>query len=87
MSELSQVIKQFGLDTEGYRSEKISTGLINRTYLLEPLAKELSCKYILQELNIDVFPEPERVMENVSSLFLQINKSLQSYPNLVKTVS
>ncbi len=51
----------------------ISTGLINDTYLID--LKVANDKYILQKINKNVFPEPEKVMENLMKItsHLRIN--------------
>lgn len=82
MSDLSLVIKQFGLDPEAFQAIRISTGLINDTYLLESEGK-----YILQKINSTVFPEPVKVMDNVSRLFSEISKQLPGYPSLISASS
>lgn len=44
---------------------EITTGLINSTYVLTCGSDPSSSRYILQSVNSTVFPEPEKVMENI----------------------
>lgn len=45
--------------------EEITTGLINTTYAISCKSGSSKKRYILQSINSKVFPEPERVMENI----------------------
>ncbi len=45
--------------------EEIPTGLINTTYAVSCRSGSSEKRYILQSINSAVFPEPEKVMENI----------------------
>lgn len=65
-SKLSNIVSQF-LDVNNQSQiTPISTGLINDTYLID--LKQNKSKYILQKINKNVFPEPEKVMKNLINI-------------------
>ena len=45
--------------------EELTTGLINTTFIVTCLSGNSERRYILQSINSAVFPEPEKVMENI----------------------
>ncbi|MFC2125533.1 phosphotransferase enzyme family protein, partial [Bacteroidota bacterium] len=53
-------------------------GLINTTYLVVTDSKDKQNKYILQKINQYVFPEPWKVMENLSTVNKHINTNVKS---------
>lgn len=53
---------QFDVQGEDFTFEKASGGLLHQTYF----AKSSSRTYLLQKLNTEVFPEPEKVMQNIA---------------------
>jgi Ser/Thr protein kinase RdoA (MazF antagonist) len=62
----SEVLKAYGYAKENIKITQIGTGLINRTYLLSPLAEEK--KYILQNINTSVFKSPQAIANNLRSI-------------------
>lgn len=80
------IAEQF-LPDESVISLKIyGDGLINDTYLI----RTRSISFILQKINNTVFPEPEKLMVNLESLFTHILKqpadSVQlKFPEIIKT--
>ncbi len=66
---LESIAKQFCPDQPIADIETLGNGLINDTFLVRAANKN----FVLQRLNNQVFPNPERVMENLQ----QINRHLQ----------
>ncbi|KQM72745.1 hypothetical protein ASE74_21930 [Pedobacter sp. Leaf216] len=62
----SEVLKAYGYTKENIKITQIGTGLINRTYLLAPLAEEK--KYILQNINTSVFKSPQAIANNLRAI-------------------
>ncbi|MGM9474980.1 phosphotransferase enzyme family protein [Pedobacter sp. GSP4] len=62
----SEVLKAYGYAKENTKITQIGTGLINRTYLLSPLAEEQ--KYILQNINTSVFKSPQAIANNLRAI-------------------
>lgn len=62
----SEVLKAYGFTKENTTITQIGTGLINRTYLLSPLAEEQ--KYILQQINTSVFKSPWAIAGNLKAI-------------------
>jgi len=62
----SEVLEAYGYAKENTKITQIGTGLINRTYLLSPLAEEK--KYILQNINTSVFKSPQVIANNLRAI-------------------
>ncbi len=62
----------------------VTTGLINRTYQVTVISSGF--KFLLQEINSEVFTEPEMVQANYETIWLQLRleQSSRSGPDLVK---
>ena len=62
----SEVLKAYGFTNENIIITQIGTGLINRTYLISPLAEEK--QYILQNINTSVFKSPWVIANNLKAI-------------------
>lgn len=62
---LQDIAAQFILPGSMVRHEEIATGLINTTYAITCRSGKTETRFILQSINSAVFPEPEKVMENI----------------------
>lgn len=82
---LQQVLKAYGFAPENCTLIKTGTGLINHTFLLSFNDR----KYIVQEMNIDVFRSPELIDENISAIgkYLHINFQDYFFPMPLKSIS
>ncbi|QTN32418.1 phosphotransferase [Akkermansiaceae bacterium] len=70
--ELQQIAARFILPGPVVAHEEITTGLINTTYAITCRSGKKDVRFILQSINSAVFPEPERVMENIFHVTLHI---------------
>lgn len=62
---LEDIFSQFILPGPVVSYEEIATGLINTTYAVTCRSGKTDTRFILQSVNASVFPEPEKVMENI----------------------
>lgn len=62
MKAFENVIKNFGIDTEGLSVSPVHQGLINNTWKISAAGRE----YILQKINNKVFKQPEDIAYNIS---------------------
>jgi Ser/Thr protein kinase RdoA (MazF antagonist) len=69
---VAKIAERFALPSRVYSTEKISAGLINHTFLICCKGRESEQRFILQELNSAVFPEPWKVMENILIVTAQL---------------
>ncbi|MFK7851264.1 MAG: phosphotransferase enzyme family protein [Akkermansiaceae bacterium] len=60
-----EIAKQFLLPGPIVSHEELTTGLINTTFVITCLSGQTRSRFILQSINSTVFPEPEKVMENI----------------------
>ncbi|MFT6194346.1 MAG: Ser/Thr protein kinase RdoA (MazF antagonist) [Cognaticolwellia sp.] len=75
---LAQVLPQFGYAIENCKITLLGNGLINNTYLVQTL----DIKFVLQQLNQQVFNVPLQVTDNADliSAHLKIKSDNKSYP-------
>lgn len=64
----------------------LGKGLINDTYLVEPLPSTGSDRYVLQRINKIVFREPEKVMHNLVRINKHLEHKRSAYQELILTV-
>lgn len=57
-----QILSAFDIDGEIIKSEEYGNGHINKTFLVTTTSEK---KYILQQINVNVFKRPKDVMENI----------------------
>jgi len=62
---LPEIAARFILPGPVVSHEEITTGLINTTYAATCRSGQTETRYILQSINSTVFPQPEKVMENI----------------------
>ncbi|WP_316805241.1 aminoglycoside phosphotransferase family protein [Pedobacter nototheniae] len=73
----SEVLKAYGYTKENVNIKQIGSGLINRTYLLSPLSGDQ--KYILQNINTDVFKNPNAIANNLKAIADYLAKTYPDY--------
>ena len=71
---LTDIATRFSIFGDILEITPFGDGLINRTYLVQTNSKKDQDKYILQMINQYVFPEPWKVMENLSTIHSHIQK-------------
>ena len=62
---IPEIAARFILPGSVTTHEEITTGLINTTYVVACKSGASEKRFILQSINASVFPEPEKVMENI----------------------
>ena len=77
-TELKQIINNFKFIGTLSNIEENKQGNINKTYILTYKNKNKALKYLLQEINANVFKEPDLVMHNIELVTNHINKKLKS---------
>lgn len=60
-----EIAERFILPGPVVSHEEITTGLINTTYAVKCRSGSTQARFILQSINSAVFPEPQKVMENI----------------------
>ena len=65
MEDINQIINHFRYDGEFVSCENFGSGHINKTYLVVFNNNGKENKYILQQINSDVFKDVEKLMDNV----------------------
>jgi Phosphotransferase enzyme family len=69
---LPEIAARFILPGPVVFHEEITTGLINTTFAVTCQSGKKQVRFILQSINSMVFPEPEKVMENIFHVTLHI---------------
>jgi hypothetical protein len=70
--DLPEIASRFILPGPVVAHEEITTGLINTTYAVTCQSGKKQVRFILQSINSTVFPQPEKVMENIFHVTLHI---------------
>ena len=70
--DLHEIAARFILPGPVVSCEEITTGLINTTFAVTCQSGKKQVRFILQSINSKVFPEPEKVMENIFHVTLHI---------------
>ena len=70
--------KIFGLSGEIISIETVSNGNINQTYDVTMKNGDSEYRYVFQRLNIYVFKNPKRIMQNIEKITSHIAKKLES---------
>lgn len=83
---LSAVMNAYALPIEHYEFKSIEVGLINQTFLIKD-KRANHPHYILQNINTDVFTQPEDIDHNILLItkYLQKHSSLKNYLKLIPT--
>jgi hypothetical protein len=71
------ILKAYGLSPETISVQQIGSGHINSTFLLSILGKQE--QYILQNINILVFKDPEAIANNIKQIASYLNKHYPDY--------
>ena len=72
---LQEIASHFILPGPVISHEEIPTGLINTTFAVTCRSGKTETRFILQSINASVFPEPEKVMENIFHVTGHIGQS------------
>ncbi|WP_113661918.1 phosphotransferase enzyme family protein [Pedobacter nanyangensis] len=72
------ILASYGLNNQHIEIQQIGSGHINRTYLLtqKTVGKK---KYVLQEINTNVFANPQAVAENIKQIANFLTKKFPDY--------
>ncbi|MCI9123422.1 MAG: aminoglycoside phosphotransferase family protein [Eubacterium sp.] len=76
MQKLNQVIQMFAVDGSVLSAEEYGTGHINRTHLIEMDQCGQRKRYILQQINTEVFKDVDKLMENIIGVTGYLSKKL-----------
>ena len=71
------IAKIFEIDGEIISIEPISNGIINQTYDVKILEENTERRYVFQRLNIFVFKNPKRIMQNIEKITTHISAKLE----------
>lgn len=87
VAEFKQIANAFGLDSNQWYFEQFGGGHINTTFCLSQKG-ELIPKFILQKINIQVFPLPEKIANNWKLAYetIQNNRSAYQMIMFIQTV-
>ena len=78
------LLHQFSIENKLYNLQRISQGLINDTFLV---IDETGPKYILQQINTDVFPDVDGLMHNIGKALKFLDDPEYAKISLVSTHS
>ncbi len=78
---MKQIISSFKYDGDPYSCEPYGKGHINSTYKVECKNGDKTMRYILQQINSNIFHDTAALMDNIENVteFLNLN-SRQNYP-------
>ena len=71
------IAKIFEIDGEIISIDPISNGIINQTYDVKILEENTERRYVFQRLNIFVFKNPKRIMQNIEKITTHISAKLE----------
>lgn len=85
---IKQVLANYittNIDELSFNISSLGNGLINQTYLVSFANDSIQGQWVLQQINKNVFPFPEQIIENTSKInqHLLLQKKEQKYPFLV----
>ncbi|MFK7952235.1 MAG: phosphotransferase enzyme family protein [Ekhidna sp.] len=84
-NSIGDILSSFNLSDKCTWTE-ISSGLINKTYLVSNTEKDV--KYVFQEINKSIFPNVEALMNNIELVNNHLRSFTKSqFPSLLKTIS
>lgn len=86
-TELKQIINNFKFIGTLSNIEENKQGNINKTYILTYKNNDQTFKYLLQEINANVFKQPDLVMHNIELVTNHINFKLKSRDTIHKTLT
>lgn len=76
MPDPAAIARQFAFTGEVFSVCEYGTGNVNDTYLVRVAGSLATQDFILQRLNLHVFPEPERIMHNLRVLDAHVRPKL-----------
>ncbi|MGI6594274.1 MAG: phosphotransferase enzyme family protein [Christensenellales bacterium] len=79
MNPLLSVVSQFKIEGKPFFAEPYGHGHINRTYLVKCQTEKGEIKYILQQINHNVFKNVKNLMENIVAVTNQIVKKMTDF--------
>jgi len=80
--ELLHIIKEFVPADKLTSSQKLTAGNINHTYLVEVDRASGTQKYILQNINTQIFNNPEALLNNCAVISKHIDQKLKENPKI-----
>jgi hypothetical protein len=83
--DLNNICKQFDLPGSDHKISPLGKGLINDTYLIDPLDSNSDDRFVLQRINKNVFKEPEKVMHNLITINNHLNNKGAGFQELIKS--
>lgn len=66
--DINEIKEQFNLPGEMTKYETIHNGHINSTFVLDFENDGVASQYLLQQINVKVFTEPDKLMQNISGV-------------------
>lgn len=76
------IFQSFDLLPEQYHVQKIGNGHIHQSYLLAPLAADQHQTYVLQNINTNIFHQPEQIARNWKKVAAYLQEKHPKYPFL-----
>jgi len=83
--DLDSICKQFYLPDSNYNISPLGKGLINDTYLVNPMDSPGNKRFVLQRINKNVFTEPEKVMHNLIRINQHLKLRRAEFQELIKS--
>lgn len=80
MTDPAAIARQFAFPGEILSVAEYGSGNVNDTYLVRVAGGQAIQDFILQRLNLQVFPEPERIMHNLRVLDRHVRPKLLAHP-------
>jgi Ser/Thr protein kinase RdoA (MazF antagonist) len=81
VTDPAAIARQFAFSGEILSVDEYGSGNVNDTYLVRVTDGQTIRAFILQRLNPQVFPEPERIMHNLRVLDRHVRPKLLAHPN------
>ena len=85
--DIKDVVKQFCFEGDFISVEEFGSGHINKTYIALYNYYGNEKRYVVQEINTNVFKEPEKLMENVFAVTEYLSGSLSAKSSKYNAVS
>lgn len=78
INKYQSVIEKFGLDSDDYNFSKVGTGHIHISLKLTPKSADKQT-FILQQINTNVFKNPEHIASNWKLVLAHLDKHYPEY--------
>ncbi|HEY1024024.1 MAG TPA: aminoglycoside phosphotransferase family protein [Sphingobacteriaceae bacterium] len=72
---LDDIIEKFGINTDRFEIQKLSSGLINNTWKIGAHSGE----FVLQQINTNVFKSPDDIAENINRIAAYLSRNHPDY--------